>query len=169
MKRGLPLLLLAILLSVRCGYHLTGRGRNLPAAARTAAMPGLVNETATFGADRFINAALAEEFLRRGRLRQCPAAEKADLRLEGRITAFETARVAAKRWEVRVSVQIRLIDLVQNVPLFDGSGLSYREAYEAPGEGQADGKDFFSLPAETRDAVAARLAAAMVSSVLDGF
>ncbi|MCX6556945.1 MAG: LptE family protein [Candidatus Aminicenantes bacterium] len=178
MKRGPWLLLLVSLLNLHCGYHLAGRGRNLPAAARTVAIPAFVNETSNFGAERFISVALREEFLRRSRLRLCAAPEKADLLLEGRISAFETVPVAARRWEVRVSVHVRLIDLKKNELVYDGSGLSFREAYtddEAPvGDKAALGNevakgDFFSLAAAARDKIAAKLAAGIVSSILDNF
>jgi Lipopolysaccharide-assembly len=163
MKRATWLLLLASLLSLRCGYHLAGRGRNLPAAARTVAIPAFVNETRSFDAERFVTAALREEFLRRSRLRLCAAPEQADLLLDGRISAFEMVPVTAGHWEVRISVHVRLIDLKKNELVYDGSGLSYREGYEA-----AAG-DLFSLAAAARDKVAAKIAAAIVSAILDNF
>jgi hypothetical protein len=131
-----------------------------------------VNETPNYNAGRFVTTALREEFITRSRLRLCAAPEKADLLLEGGISAFETVRIAAGRWEVRVSVHVRLIDLKKNELVYDGSGLSFREAYtgdEAPAGDEAVAGDFFSLAAAARDKVAAKLAAGIVSSILGNF
>ena len=183
MKHGswLLLLLLATLLNLQCGYRLTGRGRNLPAAARTIAIPAFANETPRYGTERFITAALREEFLKRSRLRLSEAVEKADLLLEGRISVFETVpiaydtRGAAKRYEVRISVHVRLIDLKKNELVYEGNELSFREVYEAAaGDGapvgdEAVGGDFFPRAAGARDKIAAKFAAGIVSSILENF
>jgi hypothetical protein len=168
MKRGSWLLLLVLplasLLNLQCGYHLAGRGRNLPAAARTIAIPAFANDTPNFAAQQFITAALREEFPRRSRRRLCDALEKADLLLEGRISAFETVSCASRRVEVRISVHVRLIDLKKNELVYEGNGLSFREAYEVP-----VGDDFFFLATDARDKIAAKFAAGIVSTILDNF
>ena len=94
MKHTSWLLLLVSLLNLQCGYRLAGRGRNLPATAQTIAIPEFKNETSHYQAERFVTVAIKEEFIRRSRLRLSESIDKADLLLEGIISAFETAPIS---------------------------------------------------------------------------
>jgi len=169
MKRIAWLLLLLPLLNVQCGYRLSGRGRNLPAAARTIAIPKFKNETPRYQAEHFVTAAITEEFIRRSRLRLIDAMDKADLLLEGRISAFETTPVAytdrgtASLYDVRITVHIRLIDMKKNELFYEGNGLVFRESFET------DAADFFSQETGALNKVAAKFASVIVTAILDNF
>jgi hypothetical protein len=164
-----PLLALILILNLQCGYRLAGRGRNLPAEARTIAIPGLRNDTARFQAGPFVSAAIREEFIRRSGLRLVAALDQADLILEGRIAAFETAPVAAgergkaRAHDLRITVHVRLSDVKNNELICALDGLVFRTTYES------DAADFFSQEPGALDRIAARFAAAMVTSILDNF
>jgi hypothetical protein len=168
-KKICYLLLLAALLNAQCGYRLSGRGRNLPAGARTIAIPMFKNETPQYQAENFVTAAIRAEFITRSGLRLGESAEKADLVLAGRISAFSTTpipdsdRGAAKRYEVRITIDVRLIDMKKNESFYEASGLVFREPYEA-----AAG-DFFSLDGGSLSKIAAKFAAAAVTSILANF
>ena len=169
MKTSAWLLLLISLLNLQCGYRLTGRGRNLPAAAQTIAIPEFKNLTSHYQAGRFITAAIKEEFIQRSRLRLNESIDKADLLLEGIISAFETAPIsyntfgAANLSEVRITLNIRLIDMKKNELFYEGTGQVFRETYET------DASDFFSQGTESQDEIAAKFASSIVASILDNF
>jgi TolB-like protein len=169
MKHTVWLLVLASLVNLQCGYHLVGRGRNLPAMSRTIAIPEFKNETSRYQAERFVTAAIKEEFIKRSRLRLSASIDKADLVLEGGISAFETAPVsntnlkAANLYEVRITINVRLIDMKKNELFYEVTGLVFRETYETAAA------DFFSQETESLTKIAAKFAASAVSSILDNF
>lgn len=169
MKHTSWLLLLISLLNLQCGYRLAGRGRNLPATAQTIAIPEFKNETSRYQAERFVTTAIKEEFIKRSRLRLSASIDKADLVLEGRISAFETVpisynnRGAANLYEVRITINVRLIDMKKNELFYKGDGLVFRETYETAAA------DFFSQEAGALTKIAAKFASSVVSSILDNF
>ena len=169
MKYATWLLLLLSLLNLQCGYRLSGRGRNLPAMAQTIAIPEFKNETSRYQAERFVTDAIKEEFIKRSRLRLSESADKADLVLEGTISAFETVpisytdRGAANLYEVRITIHVRLIDMIKNELFYEGSGLVFRETYET------DAGDFFSQETDSLIKTAEKFASSIVSSILENF
>jgi hypothetical protein len=166
MKPAAWLLLLAAMANVQCGYRLAGRGRNLPPTARTIAIPAFKNESAEYRAERFVTAALREEFTGRRRLHLSESLEKVDLALTGRISAFATVPVsdsdrgAAGHYQVRVTIDVRLIDMKKNALIYEGNGLVFREPYEAAGG------DFFSQESADLAKIAAKFASAVVTTIL---
>jgi TolB-like protein len=169
MKHTLWLLLLIPLLNLQCGYRLSGRGRNLPATAQTIAIPEFINETSRYQAERFVTTAIKEEFIKRSRLRLSASVDKADLVLEGRISAFETVpisysnRGAANLYEVSITINVRLIDMKKNELFYKGDGLVFHETYETAAA------DFFSQDTGSLIKIAAKFASSVVSSILDNF
>ena len=169
MKRISWLLLLVSLLNLQCGYRLTGRGQNLPAAAQTIAIPEFKNTTSHYQAGRFLTVAIKEEFIKRSRLRPSESIAKADLLLEGIISAFATAPIssgtfgAANLSEVRITITIRLIDMKKNELFYVATGQVFRETYETAAS------DFFSQGIEFQDEIAAKFASSIVASILDNF
>jgi TolB-like protein len=169
MKHFSWLLLLISLLNLQCGYRLSGRGRNLPATAHTIAISGFKNDTSRYQAERFITGAIKEEFIKRSRLRLTESITKADLILEGTISAFKTTplsytdRGTAERYEVSITINIRMIDMKKNELFYEGTGLVFRETYET------DAADFFSQESGSLAKIAAKLASGMVTSILENF
>lgn len=169
MKHSAWLLLLLALLNLQCGYRLAGRGRNLPAGAQTITIPKFKNETSRYQAERFVTAAIREEFIKMSRLRLSEAMDKTDLLLEGRISAFETAPISytdrgtANLYEVSITINVRLIDMNKNELFYEGSGLIFRETYET------DAVDFFSQEPGALNKLAAKFASSIVTSILDNF
>jgi curli biogenesis system outer membrane secretion channel CsgG len=169
MKHLSWLLLLVPLLNLQCGYHLSGHGRNLPATAKTIAIPEFKNETTQVQAGHFVTDALREEFIKRSRLRLNASMDKADLVLEGRITAFEIMPIshnslgAVDQYEVRITLNISLIDMKKNELFFEGTGLVFRKSYETAAA------DFFSQEPDALNDIAAEFSSSIVSSILDNF
>ncbi|MBN2399197.1 MAG: LptE family protein [Candidatus Aminicenantes bacterium] len=162
-------LLLLSLLAIQCGYRPAGRGRNLPAAAKTVAIAKFKNDTANLLAERFVSAAITEAFIRRSGLRLSQAINQADLLLEGGISLFETApiaysaRGAVTSYSLRITVHIRLIDMKKNELFYEGNGLVFRDTYET------DAGDFFSQEPDVLDKIAAKFASSIVTTILDDF
>lgn len=163
------LLLLTSLLNLNCGYRLAGRGRSLPAGAKTIVVPDFTNETSRLEAGRFVSDAIRREFIKRSRLRLCAETAEADLLLEGRISAFETSPVSqtdrgpAAAIDVRITIAVRLIDLKKNELFYEGSGLLFRETLET------EAGDFFSQEAGALDRLAAKFASVIVTPILENF
>jgi TolB-like protein len=169
MKRACWLLPVVALLSLSCGYRLAGRGNNLPAEAATIAIPAFKNQTSRPQAEQFVTFAVREEFIRRSRLRLVEAREQADLLLEGAITAFKTtplsysAAGAANLYEVRLTLDVRLVDMRNSEMAYQGNGLVFHETYDT------DSADFFSQESGSLDRVASKIAASIVTSILENF
>jgi outer membrane lipopolysaccharide assembly protein LptE/RlpB len=169
MKNAVWLLLAVSLLNLQCGYRLSGRGRNLPPAAETIAIPDFKNQTSRTQAEQFITFAVRNEFIKRSRLRLIDSQAEADLVLEGEITAFETVPIsyseqgAANLYEVRLTLNVRLIDMNTNELFYQGTGLAFRETYET------DNADFFSQETESLIEIASKFAASIVVSILENF
>jgi outer membrane lipopolysaccharide assembly protein LptE/RlpB len=171
MKRlATGLLLLAAALSLsRCGYRLSGRGRDLPTGAATIAIPAFKNQTTRPQADQLVTFAVRDEFVRRSRLRLVESQDDADLLLEGTITAFSAAPIsysragAANQYEVRLALDARLIEIRSGVIVFQGSGLSFRETYAT------DNADFFSQETGSLARIAAKFASSIVTTILEKF
>ena len=169
MKRTSWLLIALALLSLHCGYRLSGRGNNLPPAARTIAIPAFKNQTVRPQAEQFITFAVREEFVRRSKLRLVEAQADADLLLEGALVSFKTTPVsysaagAASLYEVRLTLDVRLIDLQNGEIFYQGKGVSFLETYEIESE------DFFSQESGSLARIGAKFAASIVTSILENF
>ena len=168
--RALALLLLAVtLLHLQCGYRLSGRGRNLPSGAGSIAIPGFKNLTPRPQAEQFVTFAVRDEFIRRSRLRLVEVQRDADLLLEGTITGFTVTprsyseEGAANLYEVRLLIDVRLVDMKSGEMLFQGSGLSFQETYET------DYDDFFSQETGSLSKIAGKIASSIVATILENF
>ena len=170
MKRlllGLPLL--AALAGLGCGYRLAGSARSLPEGAATIAIPSFRNQTSRPEAEQFVTYAVRDEFVRRSRLRLVEAAADADLLLEGTITAFQSTPLsysdagAANLYEVRLTLDVRLVDMRDGEVVFQGSGISFRESYDT------DSDSFFSQESESLGRIADKFAASIVTAILENF
>ncbi len=169
MKRLAWLLLALALLNLRCGYRLAGRGNNLPPGATTIAIPAFKNQTSRPQVEQFVTFAVREEFARRSRLRLVESQADADMLLEGTITVFKTTPLTyseaggANFYEVRLTLDVRLVDMTTNEMAYQGSGLVFQETYDT------DGADFFAQESGSLDRIAAKFAAGIVTSILENF
>ena len=155
--------------NMACGYRLSGSGKNLPPAAKTIAIPDFKNNTLRFQAEQFITQAIRDEMIRRSHLKLTENVTQADLVLEGKIQSFETIplsysdRAAANLYEVRISVDIRLIDQKKSELVFDGNNINFRHSY------QTDQADFFSQETDALSQIAEKFASTIVASILENF
>lgn len=169
MKSATWLLLAVCLLNLQCGYRLSGRGRNLPPEAQTIAIPDFKNLTSRLQVEQLITFAVRDEFIKRSRLRLADSTSAADLVLEGKITDFTATPLsysdagAANLYDVRLSLDVRLIDMKTNELVYQGTGLTFQESYET------DSADFFSQETGSLVKIAAKFASSIVASILENF
>jgi len=169
MKATAWLLLAAAVLQVHCGYRLSGRGRSLPAGARTIAIPSFKNQTSRPQTEQFVTFAVREEFIKRSRLSLSEGPGNADLLLEGTITDFTVTPLsysdegAANVYEVRLTLNVSLIDLRTSERFFQKSGQVFQETYET------DSDDFFTQETGSLARIASKFASSIVATVLENF
>ncbi len=166
----LAALLLLLPLLAGCGYRLTGRGQSLPAGAKRIVIPEFRNSTDRYQVEEFVSSAVRQEFIRRSRLQLVETTMAADLLLEGRIVSFDvqtlaySEQVTAYSFQVKVVLEARLIDLRTGQTVFESQDISFSDSYET-----AENADFFSQESETLEEIAGRMAASVVSTILENF
>src|SRR5687767_934725 len=90
------LLASAALLLSSCGYHVAGRGTQIPATVKTIAVPAFRNETSRYRIEQVLTQAVMRELLARTRFRVQPEANGADAVLTGSVIQFWSAPVVVE-------------------------------------------------------------------------
>ncbi len=167
-RRLLPLLLLIALLPA-CGYHLAGVGGGLPPTLKTISIPPFRNLTSRAQVDVIFAAAIREEIVRRSKLSLIERSDEADAQLEGEVVACDirpistSDQLVGSLYEVRITLNLRLIDRRQGEILYDGRGLSYTDSYPT------DEASFYSQETQTLERIARKVAASAVATMIEAF
>lgn len=113
---------LAILAFVSaCGYHLVGKGNQLPRHIHSIAIPIFENSSAEPGIQKNLTDVVRETYLNDGRIR-LKGEKEADLLMKGKITYYELRPVAFNRNDVATEYwvilngEIDVKDQVKNEP-----------------------------------------------------
>jgi len=159
-------------LAVGCGYHVAGRGSNLPAEWKTLAVVTFENKTLRYRIEQRLTEAVVREFLARTSYRVVPVEENADAVLRGEVVALETYPVLfdtvtgrATTQLVTVRMKVRLIDRRSGQVIYQNDEYLFREQYEV----STDVKSFFEEQEPALGRLARDFAAALVSAVLEKF
>jgi hypothetical protein len=121
-------LLILLLTTASCGYHLSGTGSLLPEGTKTIAVPGFINNTNEPYVDVEVTKAVADEFIADGRLRIVDL-EGADLVLRGKVMKYEvialsyTADSFVQQYRVHLVVDAVLDDLRTKKTLWKENGI----------------------------------------------
>lgn len=164
------LLLVLVLGSGGCGYRLAGQGSVLPSHVRALIVAPFENRTQRPEIEQLVTERVAVEFTRRGKYKVVSNRGAADAIIEGAITEYRTAPVQftdellANRIEAIVRVQATVRDLATDEILWSQGGLIFKEQYEVP-----QGEDFLAEENIALDQIAQGVAAALVTSILEGF
>lgn len=94
MRRPLPLLLVILFLLTGCGYHLSGRGNNLPPEVQTLYIELFANRTAEPYLENRIADLVTDEFARNRDLALREDKEQADAVLSGAISTYTTVPIS---------------------------------------------------------------------------
>jgi outer membrane lipopolysaccharide assembly protein LptE/RlpB len=163
-------LVATLALAPGCGYHLVGRGGQLPEGVHTVAVPLLENQTRRPEVDQRLTEKLVEELETRSSVRVVADKEGADALLSGVVSGFEaspvllTAEGRATRYEVTVTARMRLEDLRSGKLLWANDQFVFRQQYDV----QTD-SGFFDREIQTIDQVAREFAQSVVTAMLEGF
>lgn len=167
-KYFLLLLLLPFLWS--CGYRLAGMGASIiPDDARTIWLPLFENSSNSAEAATFVTESLRDGLVRRSGLDLVFDGASADLVMEGKIGSFKVTPVdlypggGTARYQVTVSVDVRLIDNRYSRLLYERKDLSYKDVY------QTDQGDFFAMETDTLKRISKLMAAGLLSLIFDEF
>lgn len=166
----LPIALL--LLSVSCGYHISGHADLLPKSVRTIAVPTFGNATIRYRLADRLSADITREFITRTRYRVVADPNGADAVLEGSLlnyvaypTVFDPATGRASGVIAFVSMSITLRERATGQVLFTRPGMEFRERYEI----SVDPRAWFEESDTAMERLSRDVARTVVSAVLEGF
>jgi hypothetical protein len=155
-----------------CGYHVAGQADLLPKSLHTVCVPAFNNLTTRYKLTDRLPEAVAREFITRTRYRVVPREDAADAVLHGTVVSYtsfptiidpQTARAAGV--ELRVVLQVSLIDRASGAVLFSRPNFEIRERYQI----SADPGQYLeeSDPALAR--ASEQVARQVVSAILENF
>lgn len=134
--RRLGLLLAAVLLLGGCGYHLPGRGENLPPEVQTLHIELFGNRTTEPFLENRITDSVTDRFARKRTLRLVEKGERADAVLSGVVAAYRTTPISYDRNDViteyrsTMSIAATLRQTADDRVLWKGS-VDWSEEYPA--------------------------------------
>jgi outer membrane lipopolysaccharide assembly protein LptE/RlpB len=170
---GLRATLLALCLGAAlpaCGYRLAGSNTFLPERIRVIAVDPFENRTTRPEIDQRVTEEVARELSERGPYKIQEDRGVADALLQGAITSYRTRPVQfdadgrAERVEALVMIDATLRDLSNDQLLWSQRGLVFRGQFEVP-----ETSDFSDRESEAINQVARDAAAALITSILEGF
>ena len=155
-----------------CGYHVTGRGTQLPAEWKTLAVPALENHTTRYRIEQRLTEALVRELLARTKYRVVPEETSADAVLHGEVdrveanaVLFDAATGRATAMVVTVHLKVKLTDRASGKVHYQNDNFVFREQYEV----STDVSSFFEEQQPALDRLARDFAARLVSALLENF
>lgn len=171
-RPGILTLCVASLFLGGCGYHVAGRGTELPAAWKTLAVPAFTNRTPHYRIEQRITAAVIRELEARTSYRIVPEARTADAVLHGEITGIETSPVLfdattghVTTMLVTVRLKVSLDDRATGKALYTNDNFVFRDEYQI----SSDVATFFEEESPALDRLSRDFAADLVSNLLEGF
>jgi outer membrane lipopolysaccharide assembly protein LptE/RlpB len=164
--------LVLVFLASGCGYHVAGRGNNLPAEWKTVAVSALRNRTTTYRIEQRLTEAVVREMLARTHYRIVADERNADAALRGEVTSIETSALLfdtttnrATAMLVTVRLAVRLVDLGSQKAVYENNDFIFREEYEI----STDIPSFFEEQGPALERMSRDFAGALVSALLESF
>ncbi len=155
-----------------CGYHVAGRGSQLPAEWKTLAVPALENKTTRYRIEQRLTEALVRELLARTKYRIVADESAADAVLHGEVSRvesnavlFDAATGRATAMVVTVQLKVRLTDRATGKAQYENDNFVFREQYEI----STDVSSFFEEQQPALDRLARDFASRLVSAMLENF
>jgi lipopolysaccharide assembly LptE-like protein len=168
--------LCASVCSVGCGYSLAGRGSFLPAYIRTIGIPTFTNRTPVFNLETMLTQKVRAEFIGRGKYQILPQSGGVDALLTGEVSNVNIAPASfnpqqlASRYAITMTARIELRDLRDNKVLWENSGVTFRQEYEATsGRTAGDPAAFFQQDTTALERMSTDFARTIVSAILEAF
>jgi outer membrane lipopolysaccharide assembly protein LptE/RlpB len=173
-RRVVPALLGALLVAsaLGCGYHLTGKGSNLPASIKSIGVPAFTNSTSRPELGQRVTEKVTQELVRRGRYRVTQDATGVDAVLSGVVESWNARpvqlgaqRSEAQRVAVTLRASVRFEDKATGRVIYENDAYAFTQEYETIGDPEA----YFDTELGAVDEVAEDFARAVVSAIMTGF
>ena len=163
-------LLLLLLLSLGCGYHLSGKATAIPESIDSIAVPTFTNKSAEYRLEQRLTAAVVDELVARTKYRITPNPDEARALLSGEITSVVATPVvlaggAGSTYLVMVRMKVALKDLKTDKLLFENQNYFFQEEFEIS---QNPGK-FIPEEGPALDRLAQEFSRSFVTTLLESF
>jgi RNase P/RNase MRP subunit p29 len=166
----LALLLLALLTS--CGYRVGSRTDLLPPTLRTVSIPAFSNGTVRYKLTDVMPEAFAKEFIGHTRYRVVSNPDTADMILRGAIlnytfypTVFDDKAQRSNVADLRVTVQVSLVERATGRVLFQRPSIDVKESYQI----SPDASEYFEESEPALRRASERVARQVVTAILENF
>lgn len=160
------------LFAASCGYHMAGHADLVPKTIHTIAIPAFENVTTRYKLTDHLPEAISREFIARTRYRIVPDAGSADALLRGSVlsyasypTVFDSATGRASAVELRVTLQVSLIERATGKVIFSRPRMDVTERYQI----STDVTAYFEESDAALNRVSQQVARQVVGSILDNF
>ncbi len=161
-----------VLMLSSCGYHIAGQADLLPKTLQTISIPPFGNATTRYKLTDRLPEAISREFIARTRYRIVSDPNTADLVLRGAVlnyssfaTVIDPNSNRASAVDLRVLIQISLVERATGKVLFTRPGFEVRERYEIslnPGP-------YFEESDAALNRVSKQVGQQVVASILENF
>jgi hypothetical protein len=163
---------LVAVISASCGYHVGGRADLLPQTVQTIAIPAFTNATTRYKLTDRLPQAIAREFNARTRYRIVSDPNAADAVLRGSVlnyisfpTVFDTATSRASAVDLRVYLQVTLVERATGKVLFTRPSMEVRERYEI----SVNPEKYFEESDAALDRASKQVGQQVVTAILENF
>ncbi len=165
-------LICAALLSVSCGYHVSGRADTVPKTIHTIAIPAFHNTTTRYKLTDRLAEAISREFLTRTRYKIVTDVNQADAVLYGNVVnyfaypiVFDQAAGRASVVQFSVILSAKLVERTTGKELFSRPSFEMKQQYEL----SSDQRAFFEESDVAIERLSRDVARSIVSAVLENF
>lgn len=166
------LALVATLLLGSCGYHVAGHSDLLPKSLQTICIPAFSNATTRYKLTDRLPEAVAREIISRTRYHIVSDPNQADAVLRGSVmnyisyaTVADPVSGRATAVDLRVYLQVSLVERVTGKVLFSRPSMEVRERYEI----SVDPRAYFDESDAALDRASKQVAAQLVTAILENF
>ena len=164
--------LLALMLSTGCGYHVGAHSDLLPATIHTIAVPAFSNLTNRYKLSDRLPSAITREFLSRTRYKVVPKEEDADAVLRGAVINYQSFPIVSDQntgratvVQIVVTMQVTLLDRKTGKVIYSRPSFELRNRYEI----SLDPNAYFEESDTALDRLSTDVARMTVSAVLEAF
>jgi hypothetical protein len=154
-----------------CGYHVAGKSDLLPPTVKTISVSAFNNLTNRYKLSDFVPQAISDELITRTKYRVVDK-DRADAELSGTVisftnnpTIFDPATGRASVAEVRMALQLNLVDRATGKVLYNRARLDIKESYQI----SSDPAQYLDESDAALQRASRQLANQIVTSILQSF
>jgi len=155
-----------------CGYHVAGRGDQIPKEVRTIAVLPFANGTPRYKIEQYLTRAVTHELISRTRFRVIPEERDADAVLRGAVVnifvapiIFDPSSGRSTTVQVVAQLHLSLTESRTGKVLYQNQNFEARERYEV----SIDPRAYFEESEAGLDRMSRSVARNLVSAILENF